>query len=63
VSIKRRGSSYQVRWRRDGKHYSKAFIRKEDADAFELEQRRRAQMGAHGLAVPSRQQLGGWLDA
>jgi integrase len=63
VSIKRRGSSYQVRWRRDGKHYSKSFIRKEDADTFELEQRRRAQMGAHAAAAPSRDTLGQWLDS
>lgn len=60
MSVKKRGKRYQVRWRRDGKHYSKSFIRKDDADAFE--QRRRAQMGAHASAAPSRDTLDSWLD-
>ena len=63
MSIKRRGMSYEVRWRRDGVQHSRSFARKEDAEAFELEQKRAKQMGAHGLSVPSRQTLDEWLDA
>lgn len=63
MSIKRRGKTYEVRWRRDGVQHSRSFARKEDAEAFELEQKRAKQMGAHGLSVPSRQTLGEWLDS
>jgi len=63
LSIQKRGRSYVVRWRRDGRQYAKSFTRKEDATAFELEQRRAAQLGAHAAAVPSRQTLNDWLDA
>jgi integrase len=62
VSIKRRGKSYEVRWRRDGVQRSRSFVRKEDAEAFELDQRRAKQLGAHAPATPSRDTLDTWLD-
>jgi hypothetical protein len=62
VSIKRRGKSYEVRWRRDGVQHSRSFARKEDAESYELEQKRTRQLGAHALAAPSRETLGAWLD-
>jgi integrase len=62
MSIKRRGNSYEVRWRRDGIQHSRSFARKEDAESYELEQKRSRQLGAHALAAPSRETLDSWLD-
>jgi integrase len=62
VSIQKRGKSYYVRYRRDGQHLGRSFVRKADAEAFELEQKRLRQMGAHMPAVPSRETLDAWLD-
>jgi integrase len=62
VSIEKRGKAWRVRYWRDGQHLSRSFTRKADADAFELEQKRLKQMGAHMPAVPSRQTLADWLD-
>lgn len=62
MSIQKRATGYLVRWRRDGRQYGQMFARKADADAFELEQRRQAQIGAHGVAAPSRRTLDEWLD-
>jgi integrase len=61
MSVKKRGQRYQVRWRADGKHCSKSFSRRQDALAFEIEQRRAAQLGAFAVASPSRQTFGDWL--
>src|SRR5436309_15272994 len=63
MSVQKRGRSYVVRWRRDGRQHARSFVRKEDAVAFELEQRRAVQMGAFALAAPSRQTVGDWLTA
>jgi integrase len=62
MSIKKRGSSYEVRWRRDGVQYSRSFVRHSDAVTFELDQKRARQLGAHAAAVPSRDVLDSWLD-
>jgi integrase len=61
VSIQKRGGRYVVRWRRDGRQLARTFHRKSDAEAFELEQRRNAQLGAHAPSAPSRQTLGEWF--
>lgn len=50
-----------VRWREGGQHRARVFIRKEDADAFDLEQRRRGQLGAHTPAAASPELLGDYL--
>ena len=63
MSVKRRGKSYEVRWRSAGVQHSRSFARHADAVAFELEAKRSAQLGAHGVGVPSREQLGAHLDA
>jgi integrase len=62
MSIQKRGKSYYVRYRRDGQHLGRSFARKEDAAAFELDQKRAKQLGAHALAAPSRDTLDHWLD-
>ena len=62
VSIQKRGQAYVVRWRRDGRQHARSFVRKADAQAFELEQRRAGQMGAFAAAAPSRQTLDTLLD-
>ncbi|HEX3332583.1 MAG TPA: site-specific integrase [Gaiellales bacterium] len=50
-----------VRWREGGQQLSRTFDRKEDADTFERETRRRAQMGAHAPAAASTELLGDYL--
>lgn len=62
MSIQKRGQAYVVRWRRDGRQHARSFVRKADAQAFELEQRRAGQMGAFAAAAPSRQTLDTLLD-
>jgi integrase len=65
MSVQRRvmggRARWLVRWLEDGRHRGRMFDRKADALAFEAEQRRRAQMGAHAPAEPSRDRLGEWL--
>ncbi len=51
---------YDVRWwegGRDGRHRSKTFDRREDADTFEADIRRRGQLGAYAPVVPAGQPL------
>ena len=50
-----------VRWREEGRERSRTFDRKTDAEDFEREQRRRAQLGAHAPAAPSTVRLDDWL--
>ena len=44
--------SYRVRWKDDGRHRARSFSRRRDAEAFDLELRRRRQLG--GLVDPDR---------
>jgi integrase len=62
VSIQRRSTGYLVRWRRDGRQYGRMFDRKKDAEAFELEQKRAAQLGAFAPAAPSKRTVDDYLD-
>ena len=62
MSIQKRGKSYYVRYRRDGQHLGRSFARKEDAEKFELDQKRVRQLGAQAPGTPSRDTLGQWLD-
>lgn len=46
MSIQKRGSRYLVRWREGGQQPGRTFARRRDAEAFELDLKRRAQLGA-----------------
>jgi integrase len=50
-----------VRWREGGQQRSRTFDRKEDANTFELETRRRGQLGAHTPSAASPELLGDYL--
>ena len=52
---------YVVRWRAEGRQFSRTFTRKGDAQAFEREQARRARLGAFTPGEPSRERLDEWL--
>jgi integrase len=66
VSIQRRirggRRRYEVRWREGGRQRSRTFDRRADAEAFDAERRRRAQLGAHAPAEPSPEPLREWLE-
>lgn len=64
VQRRRRGqrATWVCRWLEDGQHRSRTFDRKTDAVAFEGEQRRRTQLGAHAPAEPARTALSEWLE-
>jgi integrase len=47
----RRPGTYEVRWRQGGRRHSRSFDRKGDAAAFQLEVRRRKQLGALAPSV------------
>src|SRR4051795_6247609 len=50
VSVRRReNGKYEVRWRQGGRRYSRTFDRRRDADRFDVELRRRLQLGAVGM--------------
>lgn len=53
---------YEVRWLEGDRHRSRTFDRKRDAEDFEAERRRRAQLGAHAPAEPSPEPLRDWLE-
>lgn len=65
MSVERRVKGGRVRWiarwREDDRQVARTFDRKADAVEFEAAQRRRAQLGAHAPAAPSRERLGEWL--
>lgn len=54
-------SSWVVRWLEAGKHHSRSFPRKSEAEAFEAEIKKRQRLGAFAPPEPSRQGLGEWL--
>jgi integrase len=45
MSVQKRNGRFQCKWREGGRQFSRTFDRKGDADAFDLELRRRAQLG------------------
>lgn len=53
---------YDVRWREGGRQRSRSFDRREDAERFEADARRRVQLGAFGPGEPSRMGFGEWLE-
>jgi len=63
VSIHKRGTSYEVRWTAGGRKRSRAFARKSDAEAFELDVKRRGQLGPLAAEViQSRQTLAEFME-
>lgn len=50
--------SWRVRWRESGVQKSRDFDRKRDADAFDVEVRRRSQIGDLGMLEAGKQKLG-----
>ncbi len=63
MSVRKRGGSWQVRWTEGGRKRARTFSRKHDADAFELEVKRRRQLGT--LApdlIQSRQSLAEFVE-
>jgi integrase len=52
---------WEVRWRDGGRHRSRTFDLKRDAEAFERAMARRRQLGAHAPAEPGRELLSEWL--
>src|SRR5436190_17895877 len=62
MSVQKRGSRYLVRWQEGDRHRGKMFTRKADAQAWELEKRREAEMGAFAPSSPSRRTLNDFLD-
>lgn len=57
-----RRTTWEARWREEGRNRSRTFDRKGDAELFEADVRRRLQMGAFGPGEPSRMPLGEWVD-
>src|SRR5438132_14347978 len=54
MSVRRRddrGGQYEVRWREGGRQRSRSFAKKGDADAFELDVKRRRQLGPLAAGV------------
>jgi len=63
MSVRKRGSSYEVRWTEGGRKRSRSFRRKGDAAAFDVEVKRRRQLGT--LApdlIQSRQTLAEFVE-
>ncbi len=59
----RRGGSYEVRWREGSRRLSRTFARKADAEAFDLDIRRRKQLGALAPSVvQSKQTLAAFVE-
>jgi integrase len=60
---KRRGGTYEVRWREGGRRMSRTFVRKADAEAFDVNIRRRKQLGALAPSVvESKQTLAAFVE-
>ena len=46
MSVRRRGRQFEVRWSEGGRKLSRSFLRAEDARAFDVDIKRRKQLGA-----------------
>ncbi len=63
MSVRKRSSSYEVRWTEGGRKRSRSFERVADARAFEIEAKRRKQLGALASGVlQSRQTLAEFVE-
>jgi len=63
MSVRRRGKQFEVRWSEGGRKLSRSFLRAEDARAFDVEIKRRKQLGslAPGI-IQSRQTLAEFME-
>ena len=66
MSIETRRSNsrtrYLVRWREEGHQRGRTFDRRQDAERFDAENRRRVQLGAFGPGEPSRMPFREWVE-
>ena len=46
MSVRKRGKRFEVRWAEGGRKLSRGFLRAEDARAFDVDIKRRKQLGA-----------------
>src|ERR1019366_287954 len=64
MSVRRRGKRFEVRWTEGGRKLSRSFLRAEDARAFDLDIKRRKQLGALAPGIiQSRQTLAEFVEA
>jgi integrase len=63
MSVRRRGKQFEVRWNEGGRKLSRSFLRADDARAFDVEIKRRKQLGslAPGI-IQSRQTLAEFME-
>lgn len=63
MSVRKRGKQFEVRWTEGGRKLSRAFLRAEDARAFDLDIKRRRQLGALAPGIlQSRRTLGEFVE-
>lgn len=63
MSVRRRGKQFEVRWTEGGRKLSRSFLRAEDARAFDLDIKRRKQLGALAPGIiQSRQTLAEFVE-
>jgi len=63
MSVRKRGKQFEVRWPEGGRKLSRAFLRAEDARAFDLDIKRRRQLGALAPGIlQSRRTLGEFVE-
>jgi integrase len=63
MSVRKRGTQFEVRWSEGGRKLSRSFLRAEDARAFDIDIKRRKQLGALAPGViQSRQTLAEFME-
>jgi Phage integrase, N-terminal SAM-like domain len=63
MSVRRRGKQFEVRWTEGGRKLSRSFLRAEDARAFDVDIKRRKQLGALAPGIiQSRQTLAEFVE-
>ena len=63
MSVRRRGKQFEVRWSEGGRKLSRSFLRAEDARAFDVDIKRRKQLGALAPGIiQSRQTLAEFME-
>ena len=63
MSVRKRGKRFEVRWVEGSRKLSRSFIRAEDARAFDVDVRRRKQLGALApTVIQSRKTLGQFVE-
>ena len=63
MSVRKRGKQFEVRWSEGGRKLSRSFLRAEDARAFDVDIKRRKQLGALAPGIiQSRQTLAKFVE-